>query len=370
MAESFIPEGTNIICTNMTGGVPMQIMQQREIAYTIHDSKNKPLLNINDRKLSGPFSCVVPGMLWGGLEALCLGIAVAALAIAVVATGGLALVAIGVGLAACTVGIGAGITALCKIAHACDTTLSSKWGYPHDNVTIEGENAFALLNKSALFCNKGGVLYLIIDPVIAASAAIKISDHNMNQFYAQMGSQFLMGLIGTLGSVSGGGGSAGLIISSVIAVPAYFWGENDDDDSKKNEILGNAFENAAQDFVTEGGGEIVENAIEHPELLKNTGRLAQGAIIYGKGTVTGSVPDSLEGALRIAIAQNSLKGHFKEIFSWKNMKGGVISFVANLVIGVTSDIYENIQENKAINDSRNANKNDANNAISVVADNA
>ena len=252
MAESFIPEGTNIICTNMTGGVPMQIMQQREIAYTVHDAKNKPLLNINDRKLSGSFSCVVPGMLWGGLEALCLGIAIAALAIAVVATGGLALVAIGVGLAACSIGIGAGITALCKIAHACDATLSSQWQFYHNDVTIEGEEAFALLNKSSLLCNKGGVLQLIIDPVIAASAAIKISDHNMNQFYAQMVSQFSMGLIGTLGSVFWGGSAPGLIISSVLAVPAYFWGEDDDDDTTTNNIQDNAWQNIYQDTATEG----------------------------------------------------------------------------------------------------------------------
>ena len=358
MVESFIPEGTNIICTNMTGGVPMQIMQQRPMAYTVHDAKNKPLLNIDDRKLSGPFSCVVPGMYWGGLEALCLGIAVAALAVAVVATGGLALVAIGVGLAACTVGIGAGVTALCQIAHACDATLSSQWQLHHHSVTIEGYEKYALLNRSWLLCNKGGVLNLIMNPAIAMSAASEISDRNLKQFYMQMGSQFAMGLIGGMGGALGGG--VGLAVSSVIAIPAYFWGEDEDNDLEKNNLLSNAWENVYQEAAAETAETILD-----PAVIKGSGRLAHGAAVYARGAVTGSTSDSLEGALRIALAQRSLK----DIFSWKNMRGGVYCFLANVVIGVGSDLYENIQEDMAIEASRVADKIDAGagNAISVVA---
>ncbi|MDR2921531.1 MAG: DUF4280 domain-containing protein [Tannerella sp.] len=365
MAESYIPEGTSIICTNMTGGVPMQIMQQRSLAYTLHDAKNKPLLNIDDRKLSGAFSCVVPGIFWGGLQALCLGIAVAALALATVATGGIALAVIcAVGLTACAVGIGAGVTALCQIAHACDATLSSQWDFFHNDVMIEGKNA--LLNKSHLLCSKGGVLNLIIDPVTASVAAMKISDHNMNQFYAQMGSQFAMGLIG--GIFSGGG--IGFVVSSGLALPGYFWGEEDkDDDTEKNNIWDNAKGNVKDDILLEIPETILTVGVENPQLLKGAGNYAAGVIQYGAGAATNNLGTMGEGALRADIGRHILKNRVDWQMMKSGLKEGLVAFIANMIIGVGSDIYENIQEDIAIDVSRAANRDDAKvgNAISVVA---
>ena len=95
--------------------------------------------------------------------------------------------------------------------------------------------------------------------------------------------------------------------------------------------------------------------------------MAHGAVVYGKGVITGSADDSLEGAFRIAIAQKPLQNALKESFSWKNMKGGVISFAANLAIGVISDRYENIQEDMAIKESGQADEKDVANSISVIA---
>jgi hypothetical protein len=362
MAESYIPVNTNIICTNQTIPSPLFIWQQRENAVTVHDVKNEVLLNKDDRRISASFECVVPGMFWGGLQTLLLGIAIGALAalaiVATVATGGLAAIVLGVALVACVGSIGCGIGAIVAINAACKTAESSQWKFYHPDVFIEDKEA--LLNMSFLKCNKGGIVNLIMNHETAQTAALAISDHNMKQFYAQLGSQFFMGAIGAFFS----GGGVGLIISSVLAIPGYFWGENCwneegmDDDSKKNDISGGVGENVFQDFVMES----IETVAD-PDVLKNTGRLAQGMAIYGRGAVTGSVSDSFEGAIRTAISQKALK----EVFSWKNMKGSVISFAANMVIGIGSDIYENIQEDMAIEASKTADDDDAGNTINVIA---
>jgi hypothetical protein len=165
-----------------------------------------------------------------------------------------------------------------------------------------------------------------------------------------------MGLIGGMGGALGGG--VGLAVSSVIAIPAYFWGEDEDNDWEKNNLLSNAWENVYQEAATETAETILD-----PAVIKGSGGLAHGAAVYARGAVTGSTSDSLEGALRIALAQRSLK----DIFSWKNMRGGIVCFLANAVIGVGSDLYENIQENMAIKASENFDDSDAGNAISVVA---
>lgn len=352
----------------------MQIMQQRSLAYTMHDAKNKPLLNIDDRKLSGSFSCVVPGIFWGGLQALCLGIALAALALATIATGGLALAVIcAVGLTACAVGIGAGVTALCQIAHACDATLSSEWLYSHENVKIE--NANALLNRSQLICTKGGVLNLIINSDIAEDAAMKISDHNLNQFYAQIGSQFAMGLIG--GIFSGGG--TGFVISSIIALPGYFWGEGSintpvDEDAEEyggpvSGAVGGVVTNTYQSIVLDYAGKVIEHSVEEAaqeqgaravlgefvEELWETGVTDFSRGLKGRNILT-AVIDDFAGFKAAITGKGPLSGGFN-----------IGSFLVNLGIAIGSDMYEENQEQMAISVSRSADDNDSGNVISVVA---
>lgn len=400
MAQSFIPEKTCIICTNMTCGTPLEIMQYREKAYTIHKAKDKPLLTIIDKKLSASFECVVPGIHWGGLQALCLGIAVACLVIATVATGGAAAAIVGaalaVGTVACGVGIASGITALCTIAHACDITTeaSSAWEYPHKTVLIERKKA--LLNRSIMKCGQGGVLNLIMDPAIAKVAATTISDHNMNQFYIQMGSQFAMGFIGTIVNT---GNPIGLCVSSVLAIPAYFWGEDsivtpvDDDFEEYEAHLKGALTNTGQSVATDYLGRVAEHSVKEAAQEQGT-RAATGEFVeevwetgvedvftggirankplmglvddaagfawsirggftYLKGRITGDIASQLEGAIFMGV-----KGSAFWNFS---------SFLVNLGIAIGSDMAENEQEKKAIRASLEANKMDANNGTSVVA---
>ncbi len=187
MAQSFVPEDTNVVCTMMTVPSPQQI-KITQASNVLFKSKEKPLLTVGDNKISCSFACKSPASFWGGLQALAAGIAIGA---AVVLTGGAALVVVGV---ACAVSVAAGCTALYKMAHDCDATLEKKWIKPHNRVTFNGEKA--LLNSSILQCPKGGgTLTIIMNPAIAKQAAEYISSNNNKEVLAQMGSQFVMGFI-------------------------------------------------------------------------------------------------------------------------------------------------------------------------------
>jgi hypothetical protein len=190
------------------------------------------VLNEGDRKLSAAFTCKNPLMFWGGLEALCAGLAVAALAVAVVATGGLAAVAIGVCVAACAGGVAAGVTALVKM-NECDKCLQ-QWQLPHSHVSVEGKKA--LLQTSFLSCSNGGVITIVLDPVVAQSAAEKISSNNNKEVLLQMGSQFLEGIIAIAANGNKFGGPAGLAVAAILAPIDYVRVENKKENDRKDPL--------------------------------------------------------------------------------------------------------------------------------------
>ena len=112
MAQSYIPAGTDVICTEMMGGKPAQLGLTRQ-AKVLH-SKDKPLLNICDKKLSCSLQCRIKQTFFAGLGALLVGLAVGALAVAlVVMTAGAGAVIVGAALGAALVLDVAGGVASC-----------------------------------------------------------------------------------------------------------------------------------------------------------------------------------------------------------------------------------------------------------------
>jgi len=174
----------------------------------------------------------------GGLEALCAGLAVAALVVATVATGGLALAAAAVAVGACGVGIGAGITALVTM-NMCNSCLL-QWQMTHNHVSIQG--AQALLQSFFLTCSKGGVITIVLDPFVALEAAEKISNDNNNEVLWQMGKEFSAGIItvASTGIEKFGGGPVGLIVASVLAPIDFCRTENIKENERANQLI-NAF---------------------------------------------------------------------------------------------------------------------------------
>ena len=100
MAQSYIPAGTDVICTEMTGGEPAQLGLTRE-AKVLYGKEKKPLLNICDKKLSCSLQCRIKQSFFSGLAGLLVGLAVGALAVAlVVMTAGAGTVIVGAALGA------------------------------------------------------------------------------------------------------------------------------------------------------------------------------------------------------------------------------------------------------------------------------
>ena len=78
MAQSYIPAGTDVICTEMTGGEPAQLGLTRE-AKILYGKEKKPLLNTCDKKLSCSLQCRIKQSFFSGLAELLTGLALGAL---------------------------------------------------------------------------------------------------------------------------------------------------------------------------------------------------------------------------------------------------------------------------------------------------
>ncbi|WP_249112601.1 hypothetical protein [Prevotella melaninogenica] len=85
MGQSYIREGTNVVCTNMTCGTPQLLLQGAQNGLVINKSSDKPVLNIDAKKISAPFACKMATKVWGGLQSLLLGVAVGAAVVFLVA---------------------------------------------------------------------------------------------------------------------------------------------------------------------------------------------------------------------------------------------------------------------------------------------
>jgi len=374
MSYSYVHEGANVICTNMTNGKPLQIGITR-VSTVILASKKTPLLNVNDRKISDTFSCKVAGKFWGGLQILTAVIAVAALAVATVATGGLALVAAGVMLAAAATSIGAGVTGLYKMAHDCDATLEGQWMLPHGAVKID--KAKALLSQSLMNCPKGGVVSIIIDPVIALAAAKEITSNNNAEINAHLASQAVIGVITAATAFS----PIGLLVAAPIAVYGYVDGENSKEEAAKKNLPIWRWSDVGDAAKTEGlvnqplgvSGAMVESGVKLTiENKAITQEIAehnlQAALLRAEGNIAGAEAAELT-AMRLSRMYPSARTAFIGPEFWKGLAKGVAGAIANYLIDRGSDSYELAQAKGSSRESRSANFNDDNNNINIIATN-
>jgi len=232
MAQSYIPAGTDVICTEMTGGEPAQLGLTRE-AKVLYGNEKKPLLNICDKKLSCSLQCRIKQSFFSGLGGLLTGLALGALAVTlVVITAGAAtpiiIAAMGATAVLTTsaaVAIGASATYR-YLANESDSSLEGEWSLFHSKVYLEKSNA--LLERSILTCSKGGVVSLVMDHAKAVELAKMISETNDKIASKNMWSKFFQGVIGNganalLGGFEGqaGGAVAAVVIGSGLSVYTY-----------------------------------------------------------------------------------------------------------------------------------------------------
>lgn len=246
MGQSYIREETNVVCTNMTCGTPQLLLRGAQNGLMINKSSDKPVLNIDAKKISAPFACKMATKVWGGLQSFLLGVAVGAavvfLVAATIVTCGAALPAI-IGAIIGAIAITSEAVALTSIAvgglaagyaehkkqeeleHDCDITMKSEWANPHDYVFIEKKKA--LLNKSQMLCKTGGTINIILDPEVAKAAAAYISTMNSLEIQEQENNKFWQGVVSGL---TGGATPIALAISVGLYTGALdflnFW--NDD----------------------------------------------------------------------------------------------------------------------------------------------
>lgn len=199
MAQSYIRQGTCIVCSNMTCGVPRKLGVSRKKCTVINGSSTQPILNVDDKKVSECFDCKNPESFWGGLVALCVGICIGiAIGAAIVATGGAAAVVMAAYAAAkCAIVVTVAVAAVSVVAytatHDCDASLQGTWKLMHDSVLLNGKPA--LLNQSYLDCPQKGKILIILNENAASEAAKLISKYNNREVYIQWGTQLLEGCI-------------------------------------------------------------------------------------------------------------------------------------------------------------------------------
>lgn len=269
MGQSYIREGTNVVCTNMTCGTPQLLLRGAQNGLVINKSSDKPVLNIDAKKISAPFACKMATKVWGGLQSFLLGVAVGAAAIFLVAativTCGVALPAIIGGIIG-AIAITSEAVALTSIAvgglaagyaehkkqeeleHDCDVTEQSTWASFHPEVYIEDRNA--LLNKSKMACKIGGTINIILDPEVAKAAAAYISKMNSLEIQEQEDNKFWQGFVSGL---TGGATPIALAISVGLYTGALdflnFWNDDSLGETRTSNSDDPPFENSVKNSV-------------------------------------------------------------------------------------------------------------------------
>ena len=282
MGQSYIREGTNVVCTNMTCGTPQLLLRGAQNGLVINKSSDNPVLNIDAKKISAPFACKMATKVWGGLQSFLLGVAVGAAAIFLVAAtivtcgaalpaiiGAIAITSEAVALTSIAVGgLAAGYAEHKKqeeLEHDCDVTMESDWFKPHDEVLIEKKKA--LRNRSYMLCNTGGTINIILDPEVAKAAAAYISKMNSLEIQEQENNKFWQGVVSGL---TGGATPIALAISVGLYTGALdflnFW--NDDSlgeartSNNADSPLGNSVKNSVGTNVYGSGvGGGADNAV-------------------------------------------------------------------------------------------------------------
>lgn len=392
MAQSYIPAGTDVICTEMTGGEPAQLGLTRE-AKVLYGKEKKPLLNICDKKLSCSLQCRIKQSFFSGLGGLLTGLALGALAVTlVVITAGAAtpiiIAAMGATAVLTTsaaVAIGASATYR-YLANECDSSLEGEWSLFHSKVYLEKSNA--LLERSILTCSKGGVVSLVMDHAKAVELAKMISKTNDEIADKNMWSKFFQGVIGNganalLGGFEGqaGGAVVAIVIGSGLSVYSYFTNdvdkyrdsnvqkqndyaklalEKDDDQasiSTNHDVFtksdGVAVTSVGAGGIVASGGETVLNVIiRNKELSQEAMKQIDKALEQVlKGNQQAANEARKEAGKILGKQQGVNLNSFKAIFTGKtpvfkyNVHNG--AFIgAGLAIGVLSAMWNNHIEGK------------------------
>lgn len=282
MGQSYIREGTNVVCTNMTCGTPQLLLRGAQNGLVINKSSDNPVLNIDAKKISAPFACKMATKVWGGLQSFLLGVAVGAVAVFLVAAtivtcgaalpaiiGAIAITSEAVALTSIAVGgLAAGYAEHKKqkgLEHDCDVTEQSTWLTYHPDVHIEGANA--LLNKSHMLCNTGGTINIILDPEVAKAAAAYISKMNSLEIQEQENNKFWQGVVSGL---TGGATPIALAISVGLYTGALdflnFWNDDSLGEARTSNSDDPPLENSVKNSVgtnvySSGAGGGADNAI-------------------------------------------------------------------------------------------------------------
>ncbi|GEM_PF-1583012 len=349
MAQSYIPEGTMLICTEMKSPMDNTIISIRSKTDVFKASKRVFLLTENDFKLEKAFVCNINSKYWGGLKALCTVVAIGALAIGTVATGGLLLVAVSVAVAAVGVSTFASVK---EIAHDCDITLQSKWINVHDTVKING--SFALLQNSKMICKKGGALSLVVDPALARAASQKITANNQTEYNAHINSQIVQG---TLLVLSAGGDPRNLAVGVPLTIYNYENSERAKQDKRTEEIESRITDPDYQTTRDSTGKVLLDDTIKagrdaaigsyfelgyNPALLNST--MNNGAIISAYPSVVNSSMRSAYPAAALRLNSSLYLAAAKRSFNPELGKGLLKGFgwgVGGVAVDAGFDVYEN-----------------------------
>jgi len=348
MAQSFVRQGVNIVCSNMTVSSPRKLglhpgkVPIKTAGITINTVVPAPLLNILDKKLDDCFKCKMPKKVWGGLAAFFAGVAIVAIVIVVVVTApvsgpivaaiaGIATVtsAIVVGSAAAVGGIASTVYAVYKLSHECDKIFDAQWMGFHNTVLFEKH--YALLNQSYLLCPVGGRLNIIINDQLASQAARLISSANNKEVWFQWGSKFITGFI-----AFGLGGPIGVTIGSGLEIYSTV---TDKGLSNQNANMLGEVGKAIQDHAV---STVTEAAVKQ-SLINRGGSVILDVTIIGmnKGILTQAHGDAVLNWL----ANNG------ESFSWKglgtNFLKGLSGAVVSFAVDQVSNKFEVDYERKA-----------------------
>lgn len=267
MAQSYIPAGTDVICTEMMGGMPAQLGLTRT-PNVFYGKEKRPLLNICDKKLSCSLQCRIKQMYFSGLSGLLAGLALGALAVATMGTGTVVVAAV---CAFVALGVGSGVAdgaalAYKYVANECDCTLSGQWSFYHSKVFLDGDRP--LLERSILTCTKGGVVSLVMDHAKAVELAKMISAGNEKIKSKNWESKIFQGFVdgasnALLAGLEGMGGGAvfGLVVGSGLTTYHYLKGGNgsyrDDNALKQSLYAVDVFESDNNKAVLEADHDVL-----------------------------------------------------------------------------------------------------------------
>ncbi|EBP3214566.1 DUF4280 domain-containing protein [Salmonella enterica subsp. indica] len=380
MARSFVRQGVNIVCSNMTVPSPRKLGLNPEKkgvegrGITIYSKIPEPLLNISDKKLNDCFECKMPLKVWGGLTMFFAGIAVAAAVVIVVITAPVSLplmagisaaTAATVVATATTVGtiatagvVSAGLYTLYKTPHECDRIASAPWKNFHKSVKIEQENA--LLDASFMMCEVGGRLDIIIDDAIAQRAAEMIASANTSEVEWHWLSKFGNGILTFPGGVFGVSVASALEVYSTVMEKGV---------SNEKSTFGESAIDSGQDAAVSVEADILNALLKDKVANGHGGMHLFGFLLYAqsKGWLTSDQANEIFSRF-IGYGEHI---NWKELL--KESAGGLLFAVGGFLLDWYTDEKEQALEDgvekdlKTINETDQANIHSSGNAIGIYA---